>query len=294
LGAHICVVGDDDQTIYQWRGSNVQGILRFQKRYVKVTQVKLEENFRSSQGIVETARAFIEQNHERLSKKMQPTNAQDYETGDIVALSFDDPEQEAAYIAQNIQAMRGAVIKDPTEKEPNRLRGISWSDVAILLRSVRGNGEPITRALDTAEIPYLIVGMNNLFSTAEADAARQLFYFMAGRTGVHATTLEAVWLNAALGLKAPDVRRAIHNAKAVRNEFSATNMRNVRYGLQRVFLNFLEAAGVYEERVPNNRGEIVFYNLGKFTQVITEGVCRPSIFKKGFLARFKILPDERG
>lgn len=70
LGAHICVVGDDDQTIYQWRGSNVQGILKFQKRYGKVTQIKLEENFRSSQGIVETARAFIEQNQERLSKKM--------------------------------------------------------------------------------------------------------------------------------------------------------------------------------------------------------------------------------
>src|SRR4029077_9903543 len=56
LGAHICVVGDDDQTIYQWHGSNVQGILTFRKRYPKVTQVKLEENFRSSQGIVETAR----------------------------------------------------------------------------------------------------------------------------------------------------------------------------------------------------------------------------------------------
>ncbi len=62
LGSHICVVGDDDQTIYQWRGSNVQGILTFQQRYPKVTPVKLEENFRSSNGIVETARVFIEQN----------------------------------------------------------------------------------------------------------------------------------------------------------------------------------------------------------------------------------------
>jgi DNA helicase II / ATP-dependent DNA helicase PcrA len=122
LGAHICVVGDDD-------------------------------NFRSSQGIVETARAFIEQNHERLSKKMQPTNAQDYEAGDIVALSFDNPEQEAAYIAQNIQALRGVAIKEPTKKESNRLRGISWSDIAILLRSARANGEPITRALDKARFP---------------------------------------------------------------------------------------------------------------------------------------------
>jgi superfamily I DNA/RNA helicase len=58
------------QTIYQWRGSSVQGILTFQKRYPAVTTVKLEENFRSSTGIVETARPFIEQNAERLQKQM--------------------------------------------------------------------------------------------------------------------------------------------------------------------------------------------------------------------------------
>jgi DNA helicase-2/ATP-dependent DNA helicase PcrA len=69
LGAKVCVVGDDDQTIYQWRGSSVQGILTFEKRYPAVTTVKLEENFRSSDGIVETARPFIEQNAERLQKK---------------------------------------------------------------------------------------------------------------------------------------------------------------------------------------------------------------------------------
>jgi ATP-dependent DNA helicase UvrD/PcrA len=106
-GAKVCVVGDDDQTIYQWRGSSVQGILTFEKRYPAVTTVKLEENFRSSSGIVETARPFIEQNAERSQKKMQPTNAQDFQGGDIVALSLADPDQEAAYIAQSLQALRG-------------------------------------------------------------------------------------------------------------------------------------------------------------------------------------------
>ena len=165
LGAKVCVVGDDDQTIYQWRGSSVQGILTFAKRYPAVTTVKLEENFRSSTGIVETARPFIEQNTERLQKKMQPTNAQDFEEGDIVALSFADPDQEAAYIAQSLQALRGVAIKEPTKDDPDHRRGISWSDMAILLRSVRANGEPITRALDAAGIPYVVAGMNNLFGT---------------------------------------------------------------------------------------------------------------------------------
>jgi DNA helicase-2/ATP-dependent DNA helicase PcrA len=270
LGAKVCVVGDDDQTIYQWRGSNVQGILTFQQRYPKVTPVKLEENFRSSIGIVETAREFIEQNSERLPKKMQPTNAQSYEDGDIVALSFNDPDAEAEHIAKSIQTLCGIAIKEPTDNDPDHKRGIAYSDMAILLRSVRRNGEPITRALDAAGIRYVVIGMNNLFGTPEAEAARALFYYMAGRTTLDAAGLERLWLNAGLGLKAADVHKAVQNAKALRDEFNASNMRNVRYGIQRVFLKFLEDNGTREERIPNDRGEILFYNLGKFTQVITD------------------------
>jgi ATP-dependent DNA helicase UvrD/PcrA len=76
LGAHACVVGDDDQTIYQWRGSDIANITSFATRYPKVLQVRLQENFRSSAGIVETARDFISQNAKRLLKAMVPTNAQ--------------------------------------------------------------------------------------------------------------------------------------------------------------------------------------------------------------------------
>jgi len=72
IGAQICVVGDDDQTIYQWRGSDVRNILTFRNRYDAVEQVALEENFRSSDGIVETARAFIQQNPTRLTKDDLP------------------------------------------------------------------------------------------------------------------------------------------------------------------------------------------------------------------------------
>jgi len=69
--ARICVVGDDDQTIYQWRGSDVANILTFDRHYPEVEQISLEENFRSSEGVVETARTFIEQNSARLAKAMK-------------------------------------------------------------------------------------------------------------------------------------------------------------------------------------------------------------------------------
>ena len=270
LGSKVCVVGDDDQTIYQWRGSNVKGILEFQKRYQPVTQIKLEENFRSSNGIIETAREFIEQNTTRLDKKMQPAAAQDFEEGDILALSFETPEQEAQHIVASIQALHGVAIKNPTKDDPKHQRGIAYSDMAVLFRSVDKNAEPVSSAFEHAGIPYIVVGMNNLFTTLEAEAARQLFYFMAERPTIDAAGLATLWLDAGLGLKKPDVQKAIHQAQSLREEFTATNQRNVRYGFHQVFLKFLETAGVREEKVPNHRGEIAFYNLGKFTQVISD------------------------
>ncbi len=265
LGATVCVVGDDDQTIYQWRGSDVRNILSFQARYPQVTPLRLEENFRSSGGIVETARAFIEQNTVRLPKKMQPTTAQTSEPGDIVALSFANPNEEATYIAQTLQSLRGVAIKDGEIE-----RGISWSDMAILLRSVRANAEPITGALEAAGIPYLVVGMNNLFGTAEAEAARQLFYFMAGRPSADAATLETCWLQADLGLTPGDVRQSITTLQKSRASFDNPTERFGFYSIQRSFQTFLEEAGIREERVPSGRGEVVFYNLGKFSQLISD------------------------
>ena len=174
LGAGICVVGDDDQTIYQWRGSDVRNILSFENRYPGVTQVRLEENFRSSEGVVAVAREFIRQVVRRLPKEMKTTRAQEYEPGDITALPFDAPEDEARHIARTCQALRGVAIR-----EDGLERGLSWSDMAILLRSVRRDGEAIMAALDEAGVPYVITGMDDLFQTDEAEAARQLFYFLA-------------------------------------------------------------------------------------------------------------------
>ena len=189
LGAHICVVGDDDQTIYQWRGSDVDSILNFENRYPDVKQIALEENFRSSEGIIETSRSFIEQNELRLRKAMKPTRAQDHEPGDIVALSFQTPEEEAEYIAKTAKSLRGVAIR-----EDGTRRGLSWSDMAVLLRSVKASGEPITDALQLAGIPFVVTGMTNLFGTVEAEAARRLFYFMGDHMDVDAAAVEQAWI----------------------------------------------------------------------------------------------------
>lgn len=266
LGARICVVGDDDQTIYQWRGSDVTSILAFDKRYPEVEQISLEENFRSSDGVVATARAFIEQNGVRLPKAMKPTGAQPYEAGDLVALSFNDPDSEAQHIVSSIQSLQGVAFQDG-----DNARGLAWSDMAILFRSVRANADPITRALRVAGIPFVISGMTNLFATAEAAAARLLFYFIADRAGVDATAVKTAWEAAGLGFAGNSLDQAI--ADATNSKIALTDPDQKRWGqysIQRVFLAFLEAAGLREELVPNDRGGIVFYNLGKFSQVISD------------------------
>lgn len=266
LGAHICVVGDDDQTIYQWRGSDVENILTFTKRYEAVDQIPIEENFRSSDGIVETARPFIEQNTARLAKAMKPTGAQPYEPGDIVALAFATPAEEARHIVSSAKALRGVAFKeDDTE------RGLAWSDMAVLLRSVKTNAEPITEALRAAGIPFVVTGMTNLFGTAEAEAARQLFYFIADRTELDSESLTQVWIDANLGLVPAALRAAVKGAVEAKVELTGRNQhRWGLYSIQRVFLTFLEQAGLREEQVPEGRGEVVFYNLGKFSQLISD------------------------
>jgi DNA helicase-2/ATP-dependent DNA helicase PcrA len=264
LGASLCVVGDDDQTIYQWRGSDVRNILTFGQRYPNATQVKLEENFRSSEGIVALARDFIRQLVQRLPKEMKATQAQPFEAGDIVALGLDSPEGEARYIAETCKSLLGVAIE-----EDGAARGMAWSDMAILLRSVRRDAAPITEALAAAGIPYVITGMDNLFEKAEAGAARQLFYFLAEE--IEAAELRRAWLAADLGVAPAALDRAIAAAKKARSDMKNAQVGQFKvYNLQRQFMAFLENIGLREEKVPNDRGEVVFYNLGKFSQAISD------------------------
>lgn len=265
LGASICVVGDDDQTIYQWRGSAVRNIIDFAKRYPNVTPVRLQENFRSSEGVVVTARNFIARNGERLAKEMVATDAQAYEPGDIVALTFENQDDEATHIVATMHSLRGVAIQEGATE-----RGLSWSDMAVLLRRKK-DFAPVTAALAAANVPFVVAGMNNLFATAEAEAARQLFYFLANRQGVTEQVLKHAWSNADIGLNDAALKRAIASASLAKKGLqSGDDSRWNVYSLQRQFLIFIEEAGVREELVPNGRGEVILYNLGKFSQLISD------------------------
>lgn len=267
FGANICVVGDDDQTIYQWRGSEVSNILTFADRYEGVHRVTLADNFRSSNGVVQLGQAIAEQNGERLAKQMVSAGHQSYERGDILALQFDHDTAEAAWICDRIERLRGTAFQDEPGAMP---RGLSWSDAAVLFRSVAHDADALVQELRRRRIPYVIKGLTRLFDAPEVQAAVTAFQYVNGE--VPADDVVAAWIAADLGVTTSDLQRGLKILDGARDW--RPGQRWGTYNIQRTYLDFLEAVELREERVPSppssNRGELAFYNLGKFSQAISD------------------------
>jgi DNA helicase-2/ATP-dependent DNA helicase PcrA len=264
LGANLCIVGDDDQTIYQWRGSDAQNIVCFADRYPGVRTIPIEENYRSSPGVVDSGRLVIEHNDpDRLPKRMESAGFQPFERGDLLCTRFNSPQDEARWIARKAKSMIGTPFRDTPDSEP---RGLAPSDIAVLLRSVRNTGDPIVQALRDKGLRVIVAGMTNLFDAPEVRASRSLFYFMVKR--ISREDLRGAWVDADLGIDPGRLDSAIALLESQR-EWDHTKRWGV-YNLQRTFLSFLEELHIREEEVPDGRGEIVYYNLGKFSQVISD------------------------
>ncbi len=268
LGAGVCVVGDDDQTIYQWRGSDVQQILTFSERYPDASTVTLHENFRSTPAIVRTGALIAAANPNRLEKSMVAAGHLEGDRGDLLALEFASESEEAAWIADRIIALRGTPFRDQAEAEQ---RGLDWSDFAILLRTVRRSSGPIAAALKERSIPYVVAGMANLFEATEVQAAQSLFLNVAGRLSDE--EVRQGWLTADVGLTAADLDRGMAFLEGERDWDERQQW--AAYNLQRTLLGFLTAVGFREERVAPlenraTRGEVVMYNLGRFSQAISD------------------------
>lgn len=136
LGVNICVVGDDDQTIYQFRGSNADNMISFAERYSDVHQVKLEENYRCAPGIVNIADKVISHNKRRLAKTMISARAE--LTSNAEAFRCEDKEAQYSEIAERILSLHKA--------------GIPYREMAVLVRKGKIIA-PVSAALEQAGIP---------------------------------------------------------------------------------------------------------------------------------------------
>ena len=267
FGANLCVVGDDDQTIYQWRGSDVHNIVTFGNRYEDVERVTLDDNFRSTKGVVALGRSVAERipDEQRLTKGMRASGHLRWERGDLLALEFPDDEAEVSWICDRIEAMRGLAFTD-TPNSPGR--GLSWSDFAVLFRSVAHDAGPLVEELRRRDIPFLIKGLNRLFDAPEIRAVVTVFDYMAGLAD--AQTVADAWADAHLLPPAADWTAAMEVLDDGK-DFSRGNRWGI-YNIQRLYLDFLEALGIREDSLPGDeaRRELTLYQLGKFSQVISD------------------------
>lgn len=265
-GANLCVVGDDDQTIYQWRGSEVTNILSFADRHEAVRTIELADNFRSSKGIVRLGRSIAEwlPPTERLAKSMEYASHQHWERGDLLALEFANPDPEATWVVDRIESLHGMPFTDTPDASP---RGLSWSDCAVLYRTVK-DAEPLVDELRRRGIPYIVKGLARLFDAPEVQALVGMFRFMLGE--IDEPELRALFDAADLlgetGLLARGIRVLRDGADFAKDERWGT------YNIQRLYLRVLEAMEIRESTIPGTpaRAELVMYQLGKFSQVVSD------------------------
>ncbi len=149
LHKNLMVVGDDDQSIYSWRGADIRNILEFERDYPEAAVVKLEQNYRSTARILAAANAVVANNPNRKDKKLFTTNAE----GDKISVYLaSDERDEGRWIASEIERMRRA--------------GRDYSDFALFYRT-NAQSRVLEDMLLRAGIPYRIVGGTRFFDRAE-------------------------------------------------------------------------------------------------------------------------------
>lgn len=146
---NLCVVGDDDQSIYKFRGATIENILNFDEDYEEAKIIKLEQNYRSTKNILSAANFVIKNNHYRRDKTLWTAN----ELGELIThYTANDEREESSFIAETI--INGAG------------KGNSYSDYAVLYRT-NAQSFAIERALVRAAVPYKIIGGRRFYERRE-------------------------------------------------------------------------------------------------------------------------------
>ncbi|MFW2567876.1 ATP-dependent helicase [Aliarcobacter butzleri] len=267
---NICVVGDDDQTIYHWRGSNIKNILNFSKNYKDVRSVTLDKNYRSSEAIVDVATKIIEEIKEnRLAKKMISASHQEFEEADLIKNNFENQKEEVEYIVNTIKNVRGVEFLD---KKGNDSRGLDYSDIVILLRTWNV-ADVFAEGLKDANIPYVVAGVTKLFEQDEIKASVNIFKYLSGQ--ILKNDLEESWLKLSEKIEINKLLQAIDYLDSYDDIKEDTWYEYLI--LQQVFRTYLDKLEVSEKTFSYlenehgmEKGEIVFYNLGKFSQIIQD------------------------
>lgn len=265
---NICVVGDDDQSIYKFRGATIENILSFEKNFKNAQVIRLEENYRSTQNILDGANAVISNNEQRKGKNLWTSKGK----GDKIILNtLDDEYSEGKFIADEIMKNMGSAGK--------------FSDFAVLYR-MNSMSNSIERSFVRSGIPYRIIGGHKFYDRMEIKDALAYLSVIANhddnlrleriinvpKRGIGATTINvAKEISATLGISLFQVFKTSDEYEKLRRSsqklIEFTNMIEsftdllTRESLSSVFISLLDETGYkvslasdkekYEERLQN-------------------------------------------
>jgi len=146
---NLCVVGDDDQSIYRWRGADVRNIRNFKRDFPEAEVVKLEQNYRSTARIVRAALAVIKPSRDREPKELWTANG---DGAKVIVVATADERDEAVFLVSRIREL----VRD----------GVSLQDIAVFYR-VHAQSRVLEEVMRAEKIPYQIVGGTKFFERAE-------------------------------------------------------------------------------------------------------------------------------
>jgi DNA helicase-2/ATP-dependent DNA helicase PcrA len=164
---NLCVVGDDDQSIYSWRGADIRNILDFERDYPDAAVVKLEQNYRSTQLILDAAHAVVSRNAARTDKKLWTENA-----GGVPIQRFEayNEEEEAEWIARQVEGLVGGKGSLLTRRADDDAGALQAQDVAVMYR-MNAQSRAIEEAFLRYGIRYQLVGGTRFYQRREVKDA---------------------------------------------------------------------------------------------------------------------------
>ncbi len=147
---NVCVVGDSDQSVYRWRGADIRNILEFERAFPNVTTIMLEQNFRSTQTILDAANAVIANNVGRQPKELFTVGDTG---GPVTRYRAEDERDEANWVASEILRLHASA-------------GLTWGDFAVFYRT-NAQSLPLETSMKFSGIPYKVVGGAKFYDRRE-------------------------------------------------------------------------------------------------------------------------------
>lgn len=254
---NLCCVGDDDQSIYSWRGAEIENIMRFQKDFEDAKVIRLERNYRSTANILNAASSLIAHNETRLGKTLRVAENSPAAGGDnekIKVLSMTTGEEEAKWTAVEIERLHR--------------NGTSYADMAVLVRTAFQTREFEEKFISEA-IPYQVVGGPKFYERAEIRDL--LAYFRVILQPGDDLAFERIINRPARGIGAKTVEKLQNLAREQHTSmFGAVDIlleqngvsgkaRNNLYDLKQKFLDWQQTANIEK---PNDLAEVVMEESG--------------------------------